>query len=200
MGLIHRDIAGQPDGKALRRHPDSLKVSTSVSSRTSAPSSLRRPPGGNEATPRSQDGPAGTAHMAPEGMTDPGKVGEPTLRWEPGYFADWQLAVPGRTAIEASRGQSGPPRLLAQAPSRAVLEAAILAAWRFVKEDRPLGRGADAQLEARDVVGPDPAGCQGMVEGGGPPPGRSSRRAPREASSRRSRSRDARRILISGPS
>jgi CHASE1-domain containing sensor protein len=96
-------------------------------------------------------------YMAPEGMTDPGKIdvrADIFALGAVGYFLlTGASPFPGRTAIEVfQRERQGPPRPLAQAarhPVPLALEAAILGCLSYRKDDRPPSADAlDGILEA----------------------------------------------------
>ncbi|HEY1252546.1 MAG TPA: CHASE domain-containing protein [Thermoanaerobaculia bacterium] len=160
-GLIHRDI--KPANLMVCVYggiPDFLKVLDfglvkDLGAAPIADHSAVSPENPNDAA-LSQDGSLlGTPlYMAPEGMTDPGKIdvrADIFALGAVGYFLlTGASPFPGRTAIEVfQRERQGPPRPLAQAAKHPVppaLEAAILACLSLKKEDRP------ATAEALDDI------------------------------------------------
>jgi hypothetical protein len=161
-GLIHRDI--KPANLMVCVYggiPDFLKVLDfglvkDLGTVEAGGSGL----GANEGDAAlSQDGTLlGTPlYMAPEGMTDPGKIdvrADIFALGAVGYFLlTGHSPFPGRTAIEVfQRERMGPPIPLGQAaryPVPAPLEAAILSCLALRKDDRPPSAEAlDGILEA----------------------------------------------------
>lgn len=164
-GLIHRDI--KPANLMMCVYggiPDFLKV---------LDFGLVKDIGGVEIGSDGQNGPATDAtlsqdgsllgtplYMAPEGMTDPGKIDVRADLFALGAVGYYLLAgvspFPGRTAIEVfQRERQGPPRPLAAAARHPVspsLEAVILDCLAMRREDRPQSAEAlEARLEACDV-------------------------------------------------
>jgi CHASE1-domain containing sensor protein len=151
-GLIHRDI--KPANLMVCVYggiPDFLKVLDFGLVKDLGAAPIADHSAGGQANPGdaalSQDGSLlGTPlYMAPEGMTDPGKIdvrADIFALGAVGYFLlTGASPFPGRTAIEVfQRERQGPPRPLAEAarhPVPPALEAAILACLSMKKEDRP---------------------------------------------------------------
>ena len=164
-GLIHRDI--KPANLMVCVYggiPDFLKVLdfglVKDIGAVEIGSAASNGPGADAAL--SQDGSLlGTPlYMAPEGMTDPGKIDVRADLFALGAVGYYLLAgaspFPGRTAIEVfKRERQGPPRPLAAAARHPVppcLEAVILECLAMRREERPESAEAlEARLEACDV-------------------------------------------------